>query len=357
MLVIKEITPEQTNKRNFTNKPEVRFENILQELDEFGYKIVENEKILTIDKLKSLNVHSTEMIDFLSNCYDSYSKYLLTNSSDSTFGNLNDGIVPYNISNFNNGLHLKHLKYLKHLEYFRQIGLFSNDLITPIFSNTFSQALSSASNGFVVSNYIKQNYNKIYCANINPGHHAQSNKYGGYCYLNNAAICAKSLLADTELNYSKVAILDLDYHAGDGTAQIFESEPNVLTISIHINPLYDYPFYSGHEEENSETNVNFVFEPNCDINQYLQLIEKSMEKINSFNPDCLIIAFGGDTYKNDLDAIETNRTQIDIEDYKKISFNINKEWNKLKPIIITQEGGYNMEKIGKIVQSFLSGFT
>jgi len=350
MLVIKESNPTKSNQRNFTNKPETRFENIIQELSNSGYKIVQNEKILTIDKLKSLKIHSDNLIDFLSNCYESYSKYLQSNPSDSTFGNLIDGIVPYNITNKNIGFHFKHL------EYFRQIGFFSTDLITPIFSNSFEQSLSSASTGYFVSDYIKQGYKKIYCANINPGHHAQTNKYGGYCYLNNGAICAKSLLVDTELDYSKIAILDLDYHTGDGTAQIFESDPNVLTVSIHINPLYDYPFYSGYEEENTETNINLTFEPDCRIEQYLDLISKSIEKINSFNPDVLIIAFGGDTYKNDLDAIETNRTQIDIEDYNKISSFINKNFNKSKPLIITQEGGYNMEKIGKIVNSFLSGF-
>lgn len=349
MLVIKESNPSQSNQRNFTNKPELRFENILEQLDncKCGYKIVQNDKILTIEELKSLQIHSDAMIDFLFNCYTSYSKYLQINPTDNTFGNLTEGIVPYNISQS---------KPNSKLEYFRQIGLFSNDLITPIFSNTFTQAISSASNGFVVSNFIKQGHTKIYCAGINPGHHSQTSKYGGYCYLNNVAICAKSLLTDVELNYSKVVILDLDYHAGDGTAQIFESDPNVLTISIHINPLYDYPFYSGYIDENTDTNINLIFEPECTIDKYLDLVTKSMEKVNLFNPDALLIAFGGDTYKNDSDAIKTNRTQIDIMDYNKISNMINEMFDKSKPIIITQEGGYNMEKIGQIVKSFLSGF-
>lgn len=351
MLVIKEHNPKKTNQRNFTNKPELRFTNILEQLKNDGYKIIENNKLISIEELKNLQIHSIDMIDFLSNCYNSYQKYLLTNPIDNTFGNLIDGIVPYNISNNLDK------NIIDKLEYFRQIGFYSNDLITPIFSNTFVQAISSASNGFVVSNYIKQGYNLIYCANINPGHHAQTNKFGGYCYLNNGAICAKLLLDNIDLAFRKIAILDIDYHAGDGTSQIFKSNPNVLTISIHINPLYDYPFYSGYSDENTDTNINYIFEPGCNICQYLDLIAKSMEEINKFNPDVLIIPFGGDTYKNDPDAIITNRTQIDIVDYKKISNQIYSNWtNKSKPIIITQEGGYNMEKIGQIVKSFLSGF-
>ena len=89
MFVIKESNPTQSNQRNFTNKPELRFENILEQL---------NNKILTIEELKAINVHSDIMIDFLANCYESYSLYKQLNPSDSTFGNLTDGIVPYNIS-------------------------------------------------------------------------------------------------------------------------------------------------------------------------------------------------------------------------------------------------------------------
>lgn len=204
--------------------------------------------------------------------------------------------------------------------------------------------------------------------NINPGHHAKSDRYGGYCYLNNGAICAKSMLNEPNLRYSKIAILDLDYHAGDGTSNIFEYEPNVLTISIHINPLYDYPFYSSFEETNSENEIenetsantnpnhNITFEPRCTISEYLVKITKAMEIINNFSPDALIIPFGGDTYKSDLDAIEQNRTQIDISDYSQISNRINLLWSSSKPIIITQEGGYDMEKIADILESFLSGF-
>ena len=99
MLVIKESNPLYNNQRNFTNKPELRFINILEQLEKSGYKIVENNKLMTIDELKSLQVHSDLMIDFLSNCYQSYSNYLTSNPNDDTFGNLTNGIVPYNITN------------------------------------------------------------------------------------------------------------------------------------------------------------------------------------------------------------------------------------------------------------------
>ncbi len=351
MLVLKEQNPPTSNLRNFTNKPEVRFTNILDALKDFT--IVENSVQITKTQLKDLGTHNELMIDFLAKCYDSWVEHKIACLSDDTFGNETNGLIPYNITTN----YVNHKQIVQSLEYFRQIGLWCTDQITPIFANTWNQVLSSASNGYVVPQYIKQGFNRIYCLNINPGHHAASSRYGGYCYLNNGAICAQSLLNDPELGYSKVAILDLDYHAGDGTAQIFQYNSNVLTISIHINPLYDYPYYSGHPEENTQTNYNFVFEPGCNLMQYLELINASMEKIKDFSPNALIIAFGGDTYKNDLDAIEINRTQIDIADYKKIGQNIICGFGTINPIpiIITQEGGYNMDNIGLIVQSFLSG--
>ncbi len=351
LLVLKEPNPPTSNLRNFTNKPEVRFTNILEALKD--HTIIENNVQITENQLKNLGTHDELMIDFLSKCYDSWAEHKATCPSDDTFGNEIDGLVPYNIGTNNS----EYKPSIKFLEYFRQIGLWCSDQITPIFSNTWNQVLRSASNGYVVPQYIKQGFDRIYCLNVNPGHHASSFRYGGYCYLNNGAICAQSLLKDSELRYEKIAILDLDYHAGDGTQQIFVFDPDVLTISIHINPLYDYPYYSGYPEENTHTNYNLVFEPGCGLTQYLELVDVSMEKIKDFSPDALIIAFGGDTYKNDLDAIETNRTQIDIQDYKKIGQNIvNKLANPI-PIIVTQEGGYNMDKIGLIVKSFLSGLT
>lgn len=96
-----------------------------------------------------------------------------------------------------------------------------------------------------------------------------TSKYAGYCYLNNGAICVKSLIADKYLSYKKVAILDLDYHAGDGTSEIFSMDDSVLTISIHINLLYDYPYYSSFNDDLDDngldnlpgTNFNFIFTP------------------------------------------------------------------------------------------------
>ena len=171
-----------------------------------------------------------------------------------------------------------------------------------------------------------------------PGHHASYNKFGGYCYLNNTAICAQILIN----NGFKVDILDLDYHAGNGTANIF---PN--SYSIHANPEFDYPFYSCFDDQEH----NFIFNKDVTKEQYFDLVNKVMDKIDA---DILLIPFGGDTYKDDPDASHCCKCCLDIEDYRVISSLIRAKFDK--KIIVLQEGGYDMDYIDLIVESFLSGF-
>lgn len=138
MLVIREKEPVLNVLRKFTNKPEIRFHNILSKIKP-KYQVVENHIIMDTVMLKKLGVHNEQMIDFLSNCFESYEKYLLSLETigtpiDETFGSIINGLVPYNIST--NQISVQFFnKIIKKMEYFRQIGLWSSDFITPIFSN------------------------------------------------------------------------------------------------------------------------------------------------------------------------------------------------------------------------------
>ena len=220
------ITSEPQNElvlREFTNKPEQRHSNILNMLKfEFSEKlnnifIFSSLINFSIQTIKSLNVHDPNMLDYLEKCYSSF----LANPDDSFSHYVNTGIVSYNFA------HGKiNIQHILQLDYWRQNGYWCTDKITPIFANTFETALLSAQNCFDVKNHILLNTKQtIYCLNIYPDHHAHYNKYGGYCFLNNGAICAKSLLTCDGINH--IAILDLDHHAGDGTADIFSTNQNV----------------------------------------------------------------------------------------------------------------------------------
>jgi len=362
ILVITSFPNSIVGKRQNTNQPELRHQLIYNKLSKnSNIFIVKPNYDLSKNYSVLFNIHNKKLIEFLANCYASWTRY---GNNDSNFVK-NDGIVPYNITKFNYHSLDNVTNLLNKLPYFRQCGLWCDDSLTPIFEDTWHNALASANNSLTVKDYIND-HDVIYCLNQQPGHHAKYESYGGYCFLNNAAIIAKTLqfylktdkkfafIPYQDITYKKIAILDIDYHAGNGTSDIFRKSENVLTISIHANPAFDYPFYESYEVENTETNINIVFEPNTDINIYMTLLEKALYHIDTFNPDCLIIPFGGDTFKNDPDASPTCRCELEISDYKCISKRIREVYKK--KIIICQEGGYDMENISEIVSTFLDGF-
>lgn len=278
------------------------------------------------------------MLDYFESCYESYD-YSVT------------GVVPYTVARS-----LPSLTKIKKLDFWKQAGLWGKDEITPIFSHTWKTALESANNCYCVKNFVKKGEKSVtYCLNMYPGHHSEHSVYGGYCFLNNGAICAKSLQAN---GFGNIAILDLDYHVGDGTEDIFREDPTVTTVSIHADTNFDYPFYSSDAGTQYCNRIkNLTFGPNTLFEEYIQLVGSALDFINTNKIDALIIAFGGDTYKNDPDASSSCRCGLDIPDYELIGRHIMENIESDVPIIVTQEGGYNMEHMDKISYSFLKGLT
>ena len=230
--------------------------------------------------------------------------------------------------------------------------------MTPIFENTWSTTLDSVNNGIIASNLIKNNdkHDIYYCLNIYPGHHAGYSRYGGYCFVNNPMVCAFSLS-----EFSKVGILDLDYHAGNGTADIVGhiKNDNICCVSIHANPEFEYPFFEGFRDDYDNKNIlNIPFQPNTSLKDYILHLREAIEFLISHDIEHLVIAFGGDTFKDDPDTSVLCRCGLDIEDYYTIGQLIKRELKNYKSnlkIIITQEGGYCLNKIGEIIDSFLNG--
>lgn len=344
-IVITTLPTEQDKVDGATNKPKIRHEEITERLRE-KYDFLIPKLVLNRKILEKLGVHSSEFIEFLEQAYISFQK-----DYDKDFDPHGDGgLIPYHFC------HNRNLHGYKNLPIWKQCGYFADDVATPIYDMTYNNALLSANNSFLSAKYI-DNYDLIYCLNLYPGHHARSDGYGGYCYLNNAAISARhyQLLHPN----STIAILDLDYHAGNGTQEIFYKDPSVLTISIHADPVFEYPAYSGFEDETGEGpglgfNKNFIFGKKAKSEEYLRILSQAIDHILSFSPSIVIIPFGGDTYLHDPDASLLYGCSLDIPDY----FDIGQQLRRLNlPIIITQEGGYDMSKIGIIVQSFLSGIS
>lgn len=123
---------------------------------------------------------------------------------------------------------------------------------------------------------------------------------GGYCYLNNAAIAANQL----QQALGRGAILDIDYHHGNGTQDIFWDDPEVLFVSIHVDPADEYPFFSGYPDERGGeqafgANLNLPLTKGCEDQAYLQALDQALDAIRAFQPNWLVLSAGYDTCRAD----------------------------------------------------------
>jgi acetoin utilization deacetylase AcuC-like enzyme len=149
--------------------------------------------------------------------------------------------------------------------------------------------------------------------------------------------------------------LDLDYHAGNGTQDIFDGRNDIMRISIHADPKYDYPSFSGYATENTKTNINIIFDKKCPIDKYILYVSTAMFHINQFDPDVLIIPLGTDTLKTDPDASKLYGANLETNDFITIGKLIKNTFNK--NIIVTQEGGYDLDNVPTAVHNFLLGIS
>jgi len=182
-----------------------------------------------------------------------------------------------------------------------------------------------------------------------PGHHTERSVFGGFCYFNNCAIAAHYLSRS-----SRVAILDIDYHHGNGQQQIFYSRSDVLTISIHGHPSFAYPYFSGFEEEKGEGdgigfNHNFPLPEKATHEQYVKALSRALNIIKKYNPDYLIVALGLDPAKGDPTGTWS---------FTHSNFTTNGEMiGSLKlPTLVVQEGGYRNQSLGINARAFFTGF-
>jgi acetoin utilization deacetylase AcuC-like enzyme len=230
-----------------------------------------------------------------------------------------------------------------------QKGYYCFDAQTPIVQRTYEAALSSAYCALTGAEILLKGETAVYALCRPPGHHAGRDLYGGYCYLNNAAIAATRLNKE-----ARVAILDIDYHHGNGTQDIFYDSDQVLLVSIHANPNRAYPFFSGFDDEHGcgagrNFNHNFPLGANVDENQYLKVLNQAIEIIQKFSPGFLVVSFGVDTFCDD----SLGDFNLSLESFSHIG---GQTAQMRLPTLLVQEGGYNIQQLGKCVVNMLSEF-
>lgn len=228
-------------------------------------------------------------------------------------------------------------------------GYYMMDLSASIVEGTFAAALASAHCALSAGEAVANGSRSAFALCRPPGHHAGRDYAGGYCFINNAAVAAHWLS-----KRGKVALLDVDYHCGNGTQDIFYDRSDVLTISIHADPNFEYPHFAGYAPETGTGagmgfHRNYSLDKGTDDGRYLAALEGALALIRSFAPAYLVVSAGMDIYADDpLGTIKVSTEGI---------ADIGKRISALElPTVIVMEGGYNNDMLGKNVVEFLSPF-
>ena len=184
-----------------------------------------------------------------------------------------------------------------------------------------------------------------------PGHHATKDMAGGFCYLNNSAIAAQELRG----MHKRVAIIDVDVHHGNGTQSIFYDRDDVLTVSLHADPVRFYPFFWGGADEFGATvgegfNLNLPLVRGTADAEYLVALDRALTKIDEFAPSALVIALGLDAFVGDPFA----GLALSTEGFGTIAHRI---YALGLPTVLVQEGGYPCEQLGDNLRAFLEPFS
>jgi len=226
------------------------------------------------------------------------------------------------------------------------LGQYSFDTSTPIGPGTWDAAYWSVQTALAALDALLSGERRAFAFTRPPGHHAGRNYLGGYSYLNHAAICAEGALAAGK---GSVAILDVDYHHGNGTQDIFAGREDVAFASIHADPTTDYPFFWGHADESRGNILNLPLPRGTDWNGYTPALTHALDWIEQREPRLLIVSYGADTHEAD----PISHFELKTSDYAAMARRIA---SLGLPTLIVMEGGYAVEALGANVAAFLGGF-
>ncbi len=232
-----------------------------------------------------------------------------------------------------------------------RLGAYSFDTSTPIAEGTWQSSYWSAQTALAALQAVFDGERSAFALSRPPGHHAGADYLGGYSYLNNAAIAAEAALA---AGRNRVAILDVDYHHGNGTQDIFHQRGGVAYASIHADPSTDYPYFWGHADEGGAgdgagTTINLPLPRGTGWAQYEPALARALEWVAVFDAELLIVSYGADTYAGD----PISHFKLGTSDYAPMARRIAALG---LPTLIVMEGGYAVDALGANVAEFLGGF-
>jgi acetoin utilization deacetylase AcuC-like enzyme len=279
-----------------------------------------------------LDVHDEEYLEFLASAW---TEWLASNPQDPTT------LIPATFALRRQPQRPKSLLGLA--------GYYIMDLSACIVEGTFEAALASANCALSAAQAVLEEDRSAFALCRPPGHHAGKDYAGGYCFINNAAVAAHWLSSS-----GRVAVLDIDYHAGNGTQDIFYSRADVMTVSIHTDPDFEYPHFIGFANERGEDegfgfHQNFPLPKGTGDEEYLQTLDPALALIRGFKPAYLVLSAGMDIYADDpLGTIKVSTQGIGEIAKRIASLDL--------PTVIVMEGGYANEALGRNILTLLKEF-
>jgi acetoin utilization deacetylase AcuC-like enzyme len=232
-----------------------------------------------------------------------------------------------------------------------RMGLFSFDAGTPLTAGTWVAARSGAHCALSAAEHVAGGASSAFALSRPPGHHAGADFFGGYCFLNNAALAAQQL---RKLGCERVAVLDIDYHHGNGTQAIFYERADVMFTSIHGDPHTEYPFYLGYADERGAGaglgfNHNLPLPRGCGFAQWREALRLALQGIRHYGAQALVVSLGLDTFDGD----PVSGFKLKTEDYLQVGADLAAAG---LPTVLVFEGGYAVAEVGVNAANVLQAF-
>ena len=231
-----------------------------------------------------------------------------------------------------------------------RLGYWCFETMTPIVAGSYEAGRAAVDVALTTADLVLAGEPAVYGLTRPPGHHSARGAFGGYCLFNNAAVAAAYLASQTG---EPVAIMDLDFHHGNGSQQIFYSRGDVRYVSLHGDPDRAYPYYSGRAEERGVeagvgANLNLPLSAGCTEGRYLEALDIALGAIAGFGGSILVVSLGLDSYRED----PLGDFSLTTGTYQEVGRRVSALGRKL---VILQEGGYWLPGLGENVRAWLRG--
>lgn len=232
-----------------------------------------------------------------------------------------------------------------------RLGFFAFAAETSISEGTWDAARAAANVALSAATLVSGGARAAFALCRPPGHHAARDLFGGYCFLNNAAIAAQFL---RDQGVSRCAVLDVDFHHGNGTQDIFYERGDVMFVSVHGDPRETFPYFLGYADEigageGEGANANFPLAREADWTIWETALIAALQKIKTFGAEVLIVSLGVDTFEGDPISFFKLRSS----DFLRMGETIGRLG---APTVFVMEGGYAVAEIGVNAVNVLTGF-